>query len=185
MKENLYHFTNHYALKTILESGLRFTRNDLYNTENFPYYYTISTTRNYDFKWVVNGCRIVLDKEKIKKKYIIKPIHWYNKSNARLIDSGYSNSSDIRPLGHDSVMNQFEERICLNPIDVYRQYFISPKYIKQIDILNVNDGNKIADDFKKKIESINIHNIKINYVDKYKPIKEMKHIKTYNKYINL
>lgn len=166
MKENLYHFTNHTALKSILKNGIHFKQNDLYSNK-FKYYYTISTTRNYDFKWLSKDVRIVLDKERIKNEYVIKPIHWKNTSYYHI------NSPDHRLFGHADIMNQTEERICMNPNDVYRQYFLHPKYIKQIDIIKPTD---------EKLD--NPHNIKINTVDKYKPIKEMKYINTFESYIN-
>ena len=171
MKENLYHFTSRTNIKDILLNGLKFRRNDLYS-KNFSYYYTISTTRYYKFGWVRNGCRIVLDKSAIIKKYTIKPVHWNNIQNKQwLTDQG----NDTRTDGHATLMNQFEERICFNPKDVYSTYHLPPKYIKQIDVLESD---------KDLINSLqNPYNIKIVYhksVDDYKPIKEMKHIKTYN-----
>ncbi len=174
MKENLYYFTELDNLKKILENGIRFRNNDLLN-DDFPYYFAISTTRKYNFKWAdskSNNFRIVLDKEKIKNHYKILPVHYYNQ---------YYKNDDVVPNGtkdqrvNDNTWNQYEERICFNPKDVNNDYYLSPKYFKRIDILSRNADYY----FDNNIESYNKYSVDINIVDKYEPIKEMKHIKTY------
>jgi hypothetical protein len=181
MKENLYHFTAIAALENILENGILFKKNDLYS-KDFKYYYTISTTRKFNFNFTyddinINNVRIVLDKEKIKNDYKIIPTHWYNTEfkNDNAKPNGTNDQRTVAFVGRDSLIyNQFEERICMNPNDVYKRYFLLPKYIKQINVL---------ESYKDKMEQFkNPYNIKIQYYRTFKdlrPIKEMKHIKTY------
>ena len=111
MKENLYHFTSTAYLPDILINGLRFHKIDV---KDFEYQYSISTTRFFDFKWFNRRMRITLDKNEIMKNFKILPIHYKNWQG---IKSKY-NIIDNRINGHDDMMNQFEERIVLNPTNV-------------------------------------------------------------------
>lgn len=174
MKENLYHFTSTAYLPNILINGLRFHKIDMIN---FEYQYYISTTRFFDFHFFNRRMRITLDKNEIRKNFKMMPIHFKNWQG---IKSKY-NIIDNRIKGHNDMMNQFEERIVLNPTNgkyfIKDAFYLPVKYIKQIDIINpIGVPPKTIEEISKLD---NPHNIKINIVDNYKPIKEMKHIKTY------
>jgi hypothetical protein len=177
MKENLYHFTSTAYLSNILINGLRFSLSDATDS---TYQYSISTTRFFDFHFFNIRMRITLDKNEIKKNFKIVPIHYKNYE----ISKTKKTFVDNRINGHDDMMNQFEERIVLNPTNgkyfIKNDYYLPVKYIKQIDIINpIGVRPKTIDDISKLD---NPHNIKINIVDKYKPIKEMKYIKNYNQF---
>lgn len=73
---------------------------------------------------------------------------WHNKKTGE----------DDRTRGHNTTLNQFEERICFNPKNVNTDYFLSPKYFKRIDILSSNANYY----FDNNLEGYNKYSVDIN-----------------------
>jgi len=126
LKNYLYHFTSIDNYKEILKDGFI-----------YPFYDKIlgngiSTTRYKNFKFMsYNKVMLIFDKDKLKQKYKIKPVHWFNQKHF------FDNEDDYRKYGPDKKpitnqeisANQYEERIITDkPIPI--------SYIEDVVFLN-------------------------------------------------
>lgn len=134
---SLYHFTDIDSLKDILKDESLYPMYDKISGQG------ISTTRYKDFKWSGNEVTIIFDKSKVKTRYKIKPVHWFNMSH------NWQGGDDYRQYGHDArprtkqdiPANQYEERIVSeNPIPV--------SFIDRI-VLNKKLPKKLTDRLKE------------------------------------
>jgi len=131
---NLYHFTTMDKLKSILidkkikgntdpkVSGSRIFKQHGYPSEG------ISTTRDKNLHWTGTNVRIVLDKRKLKNRFKIIPLHWFNmRYNVQGVN--YRGWGNKKLTNKEIPMNQAEERVITQkgiPID----------YIEKIELIN-------------------------------------------------
>lgn len=169
---NYYHFIDTDVLNYLSENDFSFK---LYTNNHNPnkYAYSLSLTRNYDFKWT--NYRIAFDSYKLSMDYKISPYHYFN--NTDRVDFDFK--GDHRYPYEDGTYkgkgehfdNQYEELLLSK-----KEIIDLKKYIIQIDILNNN--RKVMDystfnkdevnSLKKKIEH---KGLIVNIVNEFKPIK--------------
>ncbi len=154
---NLYHFTTIDNLLDILNSGKLKVNEDpkisgsrIFKQYGYPAE-GISTTRNKNLVWGRCNIRLVLNKQKIKQRYKIIPLHWYN---MRYGDMDYRVKGNIS-FRNNIPVNQSEERIITTN-------GLPTSYIEEIDLINNPNGTPLT---KKEIDMIkNITNVPVvNY----------------------
>lgn len=168
----LYHFTKVATLKKILTSGLMFAENNefdgYYDPDNedaeIPVdpkkKYAISVTRSPNFGgsdpwgYKKQGCRLVLDGDRISQKYKIAPI---NVNNTWMGQAGAKKGEYL----NTKFDKFFEERI-YSPTPGY----LPLDYIKQIDIIHTQ-WDKLSPKNLEAIKNLNTANISINRVEKF------------------
>ena len=163
----IYHFTN-YDIKGILRTdsmGAGIRPGAHLNGEEF---YTVSFTRDYALKHFEGNnllwgpCRIALDGNKLSENYKMMP---YNDFWKFVDQERFKQITNYKPQKHTN-FNQSEVVAVFKTRDRFSAIKNIHKYIIQIDILD--DYRSMYED---ELKEINKFNIKINFVDKFRPIK--------------
>jgi hypothetical protein len=159
----LYHFTNTYNLINILNNNefnlsIAIGTPSDFNTNKKRFFF-FSTTRSKNSGFVRGDVKIVLDSYKLKQRYKITPVdYWQYSTNP----SDYSNKDDyINALKH----SEQEDRIVSNKSTIPNAI----NYILELHILldnyNLNNLHKINDYCKQNNVNANYYNNKKNWLN--------------------
>ena len=150
---NVYHFTTIENLYSILnDGGIKVNKDPVISggrvLDEFGHpTFGISTTRNKNLKWGYCNIRLVFDKRKLKNKYKIMPVHWFNMKNKLDSDKWDDNRKygDITVRNNISV-NQYEERVIADNIPLH--------FVKQIDIINNSNASELTQEDINKLKRL-------------------------------
>lgn len=161
----LYHFTSSMGFTiNVKNHGFKFHRMELpyYEDPSFSKYESaLSTTRLYNLKW--GKVRFNLNGDYISSKYVIKPVHYYNRQDKAEYRTKKGNSRDGVPI------NQYEETILSK--ETNHLMSLNNNIVFSVDILVSDNGEEFISKYGVELKELSDLGIPYNFVTSFKPFK--------------